>query len=760
MGLYVVSTADYKLREAYERSARIALLSEECDAAAIPAAVRSASDFLDAGYLDPHLSGKPPAGSDGMIQWFAGEKLLQGDSAAIRRLLVGAPHRSYLPVHLPYLQELDLISLQPRLAMTSATNERISHNVRIAGNPLASAKLRAAMRSNGDHWARLHLALLVETDTPGSGIRLLSRMSLEKNWHPTMAALVLRNLSVMMMRHNRFEEARSLLQKGRKLHPDCAEFSFILAMIAARSGSLQEVAGHLKNATLNSDPRYVGSGGERAYRASWLSGQAMEPTGHQSSLVHFYRSGLTAQPAFEPSVVGLLRQRLPAHIAYRLRLELCPVARREHRYFEPVFLYMLLHRQLETAARLLRVVPLSAAERDKLTRTYNSVAQVYAPLPPSAAPPAKPGVILTGAFFMMSSLARVNREIAGTLLRDQALHLSLDPHDMAQRPASHFPNGEKLQEAMFRRPTHCDLTFRHHWPPEFRRPPCGKLVQFIPWEYGAVPVRWIRGIEENADELWVPSKFVRRVFLSGGVSPDRIHVIPYGVDDTIYQPMGDRWLPPGARGFVFLFVGGVIERKGLDLLAKAYELAFSGEEDVTLIIKDQGSTTFYQHEKLLGKFQEMAKRHGGPRVVILTDDLSDERLAALYRGCDAFVLPYRGEGFGMPLAEALACGKPVITTGLGPAREFCPAGASYFIRAKEVAMPDPPAHLGTLASEATWFEPSLDHLAETMRYVFEHRDDAARNALAASEAVRRELSWTRITGICRDHLHALLGLTV
>lgn len=760
MGLYVISAADYKLKEAYVRSARIALVAEESNAAAIPEEVRTASDIVTPSFLDPHLTGRPPEGFDGMIVWFAGEKLLQGNTAAIRRLLAGAPHRSYLPVHLSYLQELDLISLQPRLLMAGATGERVSHNIRIKGNPLASPELRAALRSNGDHWAQLHLALLKEIDSPGSGINTLFRLSLERNWHPIMAALVLRNLSVVMMRHNRFDEARRVLKKGRKLYPHCADFSFLLAMIAARSRSIHEVADLLKEGVQNCDPQYVGSGGERSYRASWLTGQVMESTGHQSSLVHYYRPGLSPQPAFEPSVVGLLRQRLPAHIAYRLRLELCPVARREHRYFEPVFLYMLLHRQLETAARLLRVVPLSAAELDKFTLAYDSVAKAYAPLPSSATAPAIPGVILTGAFFMMSSLARVNREIAGALLRDQRLHVTLEPHDMSQRPASHFPNGENLQEAMFRRPTHCDLTFRHHWPPEFRRPSCGKLVQYIPWEYGAVPVRWVRGIEENADELWVPSEFVRRVFLSGGVSAGRIHVIPYGVDDATYQPEGSRWLPPGARGFVFLFVGGVIERKGLDLLAKAYELAFSGKDDVTLIIKDQGSTTFYQHEKLLGKFQEMAKRRGGPRVVILTDDLNDDRLAELYRGCDAFVLPYRGEGFGMPLAEALSCGRPVITTELGPSREFCPPGASFFVRANEVAMPDPPAHLGTLASEPTWFEPSLDHLAETMRYVFEHGDDAIRKASAASETVRRELSWTRITGICRDRMHALLGLAV
>ena len=64
-----------------------------------------------------------------------------------------------------------------------------------------------------------------------------------------------------------------------------------------------------------------------------------------------------------------------------------------------------------------------------------------------------------------------------------------------------------------------------------------------------------------------------------------------------------------------------------------------------------------------------------PRVVLLDDDLSDEEMAALYRACDVLVHPYRGEGFAMPVLEAMACGLPVIVTGGGPTDEFCPPDA-------------------------------------------------------------------------------------
>lgn len=273
-------------------------------------------------------------------------------------------------------------------------------------------------------------------------------------------------------------------------------------------------------------------------------------------------------------------------------------------------------------------------------------------------------------------------------------------------------------------------------------------------------MQWVREINQNVDELWVPSEFVRGVFITGGVSPRKLRVIPYSVDDEVFRPEGSLWRPEGSRGFASLFVGGVIERKGLDLLAEACEAAFRRSDEVTLIIKDQGSSTFYRRSKLLRRFQRMAKSNANPQVIVITKEMEDAQLAALYRGCDAFVLPYRGEGFGMPLAEALACGKPVITTGLGPAREFCPESASYFIEATAVPMLEPPSHLGPLANDCTWFEPNVAHLAETMRYVYEHRDEVARRASPASAQVRASYSWSSVAARCRERIGDLLGMQV
>lgn len=57
-----------------------------------------------------------------------------------------------------------------------------------------------------------------------------------------------------------------------------------------------------------------------------------------------------------------------------------------------------------------------------------------------------------------------------------------------------------------------------------------------------------------------------------------------------------------------------------------------------------------------------------------------ENIPFLYNVCDCYVQPYRAEGFGMPIAESIACELPVIVTGFGPAKEFSSNKTSFFYR--------------------------------------------------------------------------------
>ena len=361
---------------------------------------------------------------------------------------------------------------------------------------------------------------------------------------------------------------------------------------------------------------------------------------------------------------------------------------------------------------------------------------------------------MTGPFLVHSSIARVNREVAAALLSGADADVGLKPRGFATQPPQSFPHGEAIRTAFYRQPRHLDLTIRHHWPHDFSRPPVGRLAVILPWEFGAVPRRWVEGIQQNVDELWVPSAFVRDVFRRCGVDRERIAVIPNGVDTEVFRPEGESWRPAQARGFVFLFVGGMIPRKGPDLVLEAYRWAFRKREDVTLVFKDIGSKSYYQRMTLLPRVRQLAQQKGA-RVLVLTEDLEDRKLAALYRGCDVLVAPYRGEGFCFPLAEAMACGKPVITTAEGPSQEFCTPKCAYLIPARTVPHPTGMRGFGELAGEFTWFEPDLEELAHWMRHVYEHREEAALRGARGVDRIRPAFEWTTVTEKYLERVAAL-----
>ena len=160
-------------------------------------------------------------------------------------------------------------------------------------------------------------------------------------------------------------------------------------------------------------------------------------------------------------------------------------------------------------------------------------------------------------------------------------------------------------------------------------------------------------------------------------------VIPFGIDLAPWTPT-DTVLREAAtlrRQYhrpLILFVGRMVPYKGVDVLLRA----LVGLPATTLLV---GSGP------LLEGMRALARDLGlGDRVAFL-EDVDDERMAALYHACDVFVLPSVGtnETFGIVQLEAMACGKPVVSTQL-------PTGVPWVNRHGETGLVVPPGDAGAL----------------------------------------------------------------
>lgn len=275
-----------------------------------------------------------------------------------------------------------------------------------------------------------------------------------------------------------------------------------------------------------------------------------------------------------------------------------------------------------------------------------------------------------------------------------------------------------------------DAHVSHYWPgTDAHRAPNTEAKAWIvvqPWEAGTPPAEWAKTWEHPAFRLLItPSAHSERLFLEAfSELRGRTAVIPNGVDTPVFTPEGDTW-KQHSQAYRFLFVGGEIWRKGVDLAYEAWTKAFLPNEAVRFIVKAQGHDTFY-------KGQTIAAPPGAANLQRVTKDLSSAELASLYRTVDCVVVPSRHEGFGMVALEAMASGKPVIVTDTAPFTEFVPSGAALFV-------PSDP-----------------EQFARAMRYLYEHPDVGRAMGQKGREAALN-YSWDRIASRYSEEIRRVVG---
>lgn len=176
--------------------------------------------------------------------------------------------------------------------------------------------------------------------------------------------------------------------------------------------------------------------------------------------------------------------------------------------------------------------------------------------------------------------------------------------------------------------------------------------------------RFLAGSCRKADAIVTISEFSKQEIVSClGISPEKIHVALCGIDQAIYYPPVDEAEKERMKislhekykisSRYILYLGTLEPRKNVDVLLDAFQILHDRFSELKLVIS---GGLGWQYENTLAHIE----RSGMKDSIIRTGYIPEQDKRMLYSGAEVFVFPSLYEGFGLPVAEAMACGTPVV----------------------------------------------------------------------------------------------------
>ncbi len=264
-----------------------------------------------------------------------------------------------------------------------------------------------------------------------------------------------------------------------------------------------------------------------------------------------------------------------------------------------------------------------------------------------------------------------------------------------------------------------DIQIRHTYPPMWRWPVSNdtKVVYIQPWEFSRVPFEWQYKFETFADAVITFSRWTGAVYHEGGLNPERLFPIPIGYNPSKFKI--DRKVEKPSK-YTFLFVGCDQYRKGLDILLKAWRETFNADDNVELIVKD--TPQIYGRTALQDTLVKLQYKTNVAKITYIDDSYTEDQMADLYRRCHVIVHPYRGEGFGMPIQEAIACGTIPLVTKAGCTDEFVEdikiESATKLVDINGIFAGKPGDSFNLMGSHTWVIEPDVEDLKNKMKELY------------------------------------------
>ena len=305
-----------------------------------------------------------------------------------------------------------------------------------------------------------------------------------------------------------------------------------------------------------------------------------------------------------------------------------------------------------------------------------------------------------------------------------------------------------------------DVVYRISYPLDISESNSERLFVFGTSEYGSTK-DFFRGaslkeacLRENL-KIITPSNWSKIGFLRAGFKENNIKVISHGVEPTAFYPLNyiNKSITRNQLGikpddFVLLNIGALTRNKGIDLLLAAYITLKPKYNNLRLLIKD--SSNLYGRTLKNVVFEMIKDEKFGHLdfsklndVVTISENLDIDKMNKIYNSSDAYISPYRAEGFNLPPLEAAACGIPIVVSSGGATDDYFSNKLGLQIESKKIIDEE----RGTIQI-CPEFE-SLVFCIETLI------DSSKYGGKASSKYIHKLFNWEKITNLLTENLFSI-----
>lgn len=281
----------------------------------------------------------------------------------------------------------------------------------------------------------------------------------------------------------------------------------------------------------------------------------------------------------------------------------------------------------------------------------------------------------------------------------------------------------------------------------------GPKIYYTVWENTKYPLDCIE-IYKKYDQIWVPSKWQAKITIDQGIDPEKIKVIPEGVDISLFYPENINY---NDDKFRFLIFGRWDERKSTKEMIQAFKNVFGNNKKVELIISvdnNFSSDGLQSTEERLKKYDLDCDN-----IKILHFPEKQEYIKYLKTG-HVFLSCSKSEGWNLPLIEAMACGVPSVYSNCSGQLEFA-EGKGIPVKIKgEKPVKDFAKNFSSSWKNfeiGNWYEPDFEDFQSKILEIYNNYSFYKQKALLDSIEIRKEFTWENAAEKANEAINCLFN---